>query len=71
MPSALSDDATELYTLATTDSTFPYEREAEVTKLVTLESDQAETHHLSLAAGDSLASIEQDLATAKLDEGDA
>lgn len=67
----LPDDAAELYTLATTESTFPYEREAAIKKLATLESDRAETHLSSLAAGDALTSIEQDLAMAKLDDDDA
>jgi len=63
----LPTDATELYTIATTESTFPYEREAAIKQLATLEDDQADMFLSSLAAGDALTVVEQELAESKLE----
>lgn len=68
---ALPDDATELHTLATTASTFPYEREAAIKKLATLEGADAESLLSSLATGDALTPVEEDLAAARIDDHDA
>ncbi|AFZ72594.1 hypothetical protein [Natronobacterium gregoryi] len=66
LPDELPDDPDELYSIATTDSEFPYRREAAIKQLATYEdTDDLLTE---LADGEALTVIEQTLATSKLDE---
>ncbi len=64
----LPDAANALYALATTGSVFAYEREAAIKKLAALENDLANAHLSSLATGEALTLVEQELATAKAEE---
>ena len=64
----LPDDPNALYELATSESTFPYEREAAIKKLAALEADDRLT---ALAEDAALTPIERTLAETKLEERDS